>query len=385
MSSSNSKTKNTKRDGKGSKLLLIIILSLFVLAIIITLIVVNFNKKGSGEDDIKSKSNNPKITEVDNLGDGENYDFEAAGFLKLGKYKDVEVEVKPEDSDVYDEMMSAGKKYKNNETTTVQDGDIVYIDYTGSMEGAVYESLSEEDIYVWIGKGAFIDDFEKGLIGLQTGVQKTISCTFPQDYDDEQLAGKEVQFAIKVKRRFGADTAKDASKGKFTSVQEYFDDEYKKQVESNKEDKGELAWDILANDSKVNERPEKMYKTALEDVTNSYKNFADATGSDINDILANFGMDEDGLKQIAKETVRDVMIAKTIAKRENLTMPDDFYKEKLEEAVADEEEEKNVTKNDEYYANLEKDYKEYQGSRPKDDMLIEYVKIQVGDWAKEAE
>lgn len=47
---------------------------------------------------------------------------------------------------------------------------------------------------MWVGKGEYIDDFENGIIGMKKGEKKTVDCTFPSDYDEEDLAGQTVQF-----------------------------------------------------------------------------------------------------------------------------------------------------------------------------------------------
>jgi trigger factor len=53
---------------------------------------------------------------------------------------------------------------------------------------------------VEIGKGQLIAGFEDGLVGLKTGDEKTLDLTFPENYQNEELAGKPVKFAITVKK-----------------------------------------------------------------------------------------------------------------------------------------------------------------------------------------
>lgn len=319
-------------------------------------------------------------SEVENLEDGAAYDFEKAGYIKLGKYKGLQADVEPEEDDVYSEMMAVAKKNKVSGDSKVKDGDLVLIDFTAKLDGNELEDASDKDAYVMVGKGEYIDDFEKGLIGIENGKKKTIDCKFPADYDDPELAGKTVQFTIHVKGKFSDQIAEKASDGKYKTIQEYFDYEKSVQRKENSGDKGELVWESLKEDCQIDGAPEKMVARVEEDVTKMYTNFAELSGTSVEELLAEFGMDENGISEIAQDTVVDYMISKTIAAKEGITMEDDFYVKKLEEALGREEGDDEMS-----LADMEKAYVEQgMGSRPKDDMLVERVKQYVGENAKEA-
>ena len=78
--------------------------------------------------------------------------------------------------------------------------DKVTIDFTGTVDGTAFEGGSGTDMAVEIGKGRLIAGFEDGLIGLSAGDEKTLDLTFPEQYHKQELAGKPVQFAVKVKQ-----------------------------------------------------------------------------------------------------------------------------------------------------------------------------------------
>lgn len=320
-------------------------------------------------------------SEGENLADGESFDFEEAGYMKLGTYKGLEAEIEPEDDDVYSEMIAVAEETKTSGEDVVKKGDLVNIDFTAKSDGETLEDASGEDTYLIVGKGEYIDDFENGIIGIKNGKKKTVDCTFPADYDDEELAGKTVQFTIKVNGRFGDETAKKASKVKYNTVQEYYDHEKEVQRRENSENKGDLVWDSLKEETEIESAPEDMLTRAQEDITLMYTNFAELSGMTLSELLESFGMDEDGINEIASDTVADYMISKTIAAKEGITMDDEYYLNALKEALAYEEEEGDEEMT---LADLEKEYKESQGSRPKDDMLIERVKDYVGEQSKEA-
>ncbi len=192
-------------------------------------------------------------TESDQLEDGEVYDFEKAGFMKLGEYKGLEAQVQPEQDDIYSGMLAAAEEVKLKEDDgIVKDGELVNVDFTASLNGKDLEEAAGEDTYVRIGKGEYIDDFEKGIIGIKKGKKKTVDCTFPADYDDEELAGKTVQFTIKVNERFSDKTAQELSEGKYKTIDEYYEYEKQLQLKDNQENKGDLVWDSLKEETEIN-------------------------------------------------------------------------------------------------------------------------------------
>lgn len=78
--------------------------------------------------------------------------------------------------------------------------DKVTIDFTGTVDGVAFEGGSGTDMAVEIGQGRLIAGFEDGLVGLSVGDEKTLELNFPEQYHKQELAGKPVQFAVKVKQ-----------------------------------------------------------------------------------------------------------------------------------------------------------------------------------------
>ncbi len=81
-----------------------------------------------------------------------------------------------------------------------EEGDRVTVDFKGTIEGEPFEGGEGTDMEVVIGEGRLISGFEDGLMGVKAGDEKTLELTFPEDYHAKELAGKPVQFAIKVKK-----------------------------------------------------------------------------------------------------------------------------------------------------------------------------------------
>jgi trigger factor len=77
--------------------------------------------------------------------------------------------------------------------------DRVTIDFTGSIDGKVFEGGTGGDVVVEIGSGTFIPGFEDQLIGAAAGEQRKIEATFPEQYMNAELAGKKASFDTTVK------------------------------------------------------------------------------------------------------------------------------------------------------------------------------------------
>lgn len=81
----------------------------------------------------------------------------------------------------------------------VKDGDVVNIDYVGTIDGAEFDGGSAQGYDLTIGSGSFIDNFEQQLIGTHPGDQVTVNVTFPEEYaNNPDLAGKAAAFAVTV-------------------------------------------------------------------------------------------------------------------------------------------------------------------------------------------
>ncbi|ADE16157.1 trigger factor [Nitrosococcus halophilus Nc 4] len=79
-----------------------------------------------------------------------------------------------------------------------QEGDGVTITYHGTIEGEPFPGGSREDFFAILGKGTLLDEFEKHLIGAEKGQELNFEVTFPEDYGNRELAGKKVDFVVKV-------------------------------------------------------------------------------------------------------------------------------------------------------------------------------------------
>ncbi len=78
------------------------------------------------------------------------------------------------------------------------EGDLVVMDYVGTVDGVAFDGGTGEGMSVELGSGRLIPGFEDQLEGVKKGEERTLNVTFPADYGEASLAGKAAQFAVKV-------------------------------------------------------------------------------------------------------------------------------------------------------------------------------------------
>jgi trigger factor len=78
-------------------------------------------------------------------------------------------------------------------------GDLVVMDFAGSVDGTPFEGGTGTDMQVELGSGQLIPGFEDQLVGAKVGDEREVNVTFPDDYPAEKLKGKAAVFAVTVK------------------------------------------------------------------------------------------------------------------------------------------------------------------------------------------
>ena len=124
--------------------------------------------------------------------------------VKLGEYKGLEVEKLDEtvtDEEVDNELKQLQERHAElavKEEGAVENGDTVVIDFDGYVDGEAFEGGAADNYSLEIGSNSFIPGFEEQLVGLETGAEKDVEVTFPEEYHAENLAGKPAVFKVKV-------------------------------------------------------------------------------------------------------------------------------------------------------------------------------------------
>ena len=131
-------------------------------------------------------------------------------YIKITKYKGVEVPAVEGYSEITDEavekriaeVMEGFAEYTEITDRPVQDGDTVFIDYTGTVDGEVLENETGTDYQVVVGNKSLYAEFDNDVIGKNVGDSFVTTKEFSKDYVDASLAGKEMNLTITVKRIF---------------------------------------------------------------------------------------------------------------------------------------------------------------------------------------
>lgn len=124
--------------------------------------------------------------------------------VKLGDYKDLEVSVEATKEVTDAEVDEKVERERNNlaELIIKEDaaelGDTVVIDFVGSVDGVEFDGGKGDNFSLELGSGQFIPGFEDQLVGAKAGETVDINVTFPEDYQAEDLAGKDAKFVTTV-------------------------------------------------------------------------------------------------------------------------------------------------------------------------------------------
>jgi trigger factor len=148
----------------------------------------------------------PKI-EADKPAEDNNFTYTAVfevypkvNLKNLGKIKVEKIKAEVAEDDITDMVKSL--REQNADWKTVDRacaiGDAVVVDYLGKLDGKPFEGGQADEQRIQLGEGKMIPGFEEGIAGLSAGEEKTIQVTFPDDYQAEDLKGKEAEFDIKV-------------------------------------------------------------------------------------------------------------------------------------------------------------------------------------------
>ncbi|GIP06814.1 MULTISPECIES: trigger factor [Paenibacillus] len=290
--------------------------------------------------------------DIEQFAKGETFKFKARVTVKpevkLGEYKGVEVAAVA--AEVSDEELSEELErlqQRHAELTVIdegasQSGDIVVIDFDGSVDGVPFEGGQAERYSLELGSNTFIPGFEDQVIGMATGDFKDVEVTFPETYHAEELANKQAVFKVKVheiKRKqlpeLDDEFAKDVSE--FDTLDEYKED-LKKQLLTRKEQEAQgvrenEAVEKAAANAEV-EIPEAMIQSEVQNMMRDFDNRLRQQGMNLEMFLSFSGQTnadlEGQMKDDAEKRVRNNLVLEQIAKEEKLEVSEEEINKELE-------------------------------------------------------
>jgi len=152
----------------------------------------------------------PKITEKDGAGEGQlafDATFEVYPEVKLGDLAEAEVEkVSTEVTEAaIDKTLDILRKQRRTfaqrpASEGAQEGDRITIDFEGKIDGVPFEGGRAEEFQFMVGEGQMLETFDKAVRGMKAGESKTFPLQFPDDYQGKDVAGKEADFLVTVKK-----------------------------------------------------------------------------------------------------------------------------------------------------------------------------------------
>ncbi len=99
-----------------------------------------------------------------------------------------------------DNLASSANDFKDRKKgSKAKDGDQVVIDFVGTVDGEAFDGGSSDDYPLVLGSNSFIPGFETQLVGCKAGEDRKVNVTFPEEYGSKDLAGKDAEFACKIK------------------------------------------------------------------------------------------------------------------------------------------------------------------------------------------
>lgn len=125
--------------------------------------------------------------------------------VKLGDYKKItfdplKIDITEEEVDDVVRTIFTDMQLGEKVDRSVENGDVVVIDFAGKdKDGSTLTNTDGKEQRIRLGVGHFLEDLEKGIVGMKAGEEKTdISVKFPKNYHSKKMAGKSVRFEVKL-------------------------------------------------------------------------------------------------------------------------------------------------------------------------------------------
>ncbi|MDI6451939.1 trigger factor [Peloplasma aerotolerans] len=270
--------------------------------------------------------------------------------VTLGAYKGVEI--KKIDATVTDEDVAAEIKKQVSQSGQLEPkdgvielGDTAIFDFEGFLEGVPFEGGKAENHSLEIGSNQFIPGFEEQMVGMKSGEEKDINVKFPEQYQAENLAGKEVVFKIKlhevkakVESELNDEFVQSLKKEGITTVEQFREAtkkelEEKRQADADNQMTNELLTKVI--DGANVEIPQVMIDEEIKQAKANVEQQAKQYGLEMDMFLSMSGVTPEQFEvQIAEESkkrVQTTLVIEAIAKAEGLSATEAEVNEKYEE------------------------------------------------------
>ena len=294
----------------------------------------------------------PKV-EVVQLEKGKPFIFTAEVAVKpevtLGEYKGLKVDkvsTRVTQKEVDEEIEKERERNARTVEVTdraVQDKDQVTLDFEGFVDGEAFEGGKGEKYPLTIGSGSFIPGFEDQLVGAEIGKEVEVKVTFPEDYQAENLAGKDAVFKctvheIKAKElpELDDEFVSDVS-DKSETVDEY-KAEVKAKIKERKENEGKQKREDQSVEQAVANAqmdiPEPMIDLQARQMADDFARRIMQQGMSMEQYFQFTGLDEEKMmeefKPQAEKRIRTRLVLEAVVAAENIEISDERLDEELQ-------------------------------------------------------
>ncbi|MCD8015778.1 MAG: trigger factor [Lachnospiraceae bacterium] len=223
----------------------------------------------------------------------------------------------------------------------VQDGDMIKLDFDGYVDGEPFDGGKGQDYPLTIGSGSFIPGFEEQLIGKSIGEEAEVNVTFPDNYQAEELQGKEAvfkctvnQITVKELPELDDEFAQDVSE--FDTMEEYRDDVRAKQLEqkqqeAKREKENKAVAKAVANAQM--EIPEPMIEEQIRRMTDDFSRRIQSQGITLEQYMQFTGTTPDAfqaqMKPEALTRIQNSLVLEAIAEAENVEVSEESVDEEI--------------------------------------------------------
>ena len=267
--------------------------------------------------------------------------------VTLGEYKGLEVDkysTRVTQKEIDEKLQQEAEKNARTitvEDRPVQDGDEVILDFEGFVDGEAFEGGKGENYPLTIGSGSFIPGFEEQLVGAEAEKEVEVNVTFPEDYQAEELKGKDAVFKctvheIKTKELPEIDDEFAAEVSEFDTLEEYKADIKAKLKEQKAADGKRKQEDQAVEKAIANaeyEIPEPMIETQTEQLLNDFAQRIGQQGLTLEQYCQFTGMDTAKLtEEFRPQAVKRIetrLVLEAVAKAENIEISDEKLEEEL--------------------------------------------------------
>ena len=307
--------------------------------------------------------------------DGKNDNL--AQYVKLGYYKDLDVEyvtteITEEDiQDAIAEELEGMAEY-TDKNTPAEMGDVIDIRVKATYEsGEILYDFYDDAYDMTIGDEEWGKEFDELIVGCVPGDSGQVTYKFDEDFDDMIMCGHTVTLDYAVESVYNTEIPElnDALLSEMgydseEAYREYIVNMLKEDNEyTDRENFVQEILSVVKASSVFSDIPASVIKEARESVEEGYEAYADLVDCDVEDVYEMMGVTEDDLEKEALDYAKDMIVTDAIRVKEGIELDDDTYDKMLKDFMDEEE-----------YDNITEVYEDYERSELESIFLDQLIK-----------